>query len=158
MVLGGAEAMKSVIHDPSLFSVLVLGMENPNELIAMRSADAVEKLTRDIPEWLRPHKSFLMHLIDKTDQQEVRWHLAQIIPRLELTLDERKTFISIFEKFLTDKSRILVTFSMQAMVDLAGNDTDLKDKILPPIQRLTRIGSGAMRARGKKLLKQMESS
>ncbi|MBC8345948.1 MAG: hypothetical protein ISR89_01600 [Candidatus Marinimicrobia bacterium] len=158
MVLGVKEAIDTVQKDPLLFSILIKGMPHENELIAMRSADAVEKLTYTQPKWLAPHKRFLIDLLGKSNQQEVLWHLAQIIPRLSLSKKEKEQLIYVFESLLKNKSRILVTFSMQAMVDLSNGNKELKNQIFPIIQDLTKTGSGAMRSRGRKLLKQMETT
>ena len=60
MVLGGKEAIESVKNDPPLFTTLIKGMCHDNEVIAMRSADAIEKLTTTHPRWLVPQKPFLI--------------------------------------------------------------------------------------------------
>ena len=157
MVLGVKEAIDAVQNDPSLFSTLIKGMHNENELIAMRSSDAVEKLTSGKPQWLTPHKRVLVDLLDYSIQQEVLWHLAQIIPRLSLSKNEKQELIKTFVSFLNNKSRILVTFSMQAMVDIADNDDQLKNAIYPIIKDLSETGSGAMRSRGRRLINQLEN-
>jgi hypothetical protein len=157
MVLGVKEAIDAVQNNPSLFSTLIKGMHHNNELIAMRSADAVEKLTFVHPQWLTPHKRVLIALLDYSNQQEVLWHLAQIIPRLILSKNEKHQLIKKFVSYLNNKSRILVTFSMQAMVDIADNDDQLKNEIYPIIKDLSETGSGAMRSRGRRLINQLEN-
>ena len=51
----------------------------------MRAADAVEKITARRPELLRPHKRRLLTELALIPQQEVRWHVAQMLPRLSLS-------------------------------------------------------------------------
>lgn len=155
MVKGVAVAFELVRKDPSLFSILINGISSDNELIAMRSADAVEKLTVDRPEWLAAFKHDLIDYIPKIEQKEVRWHLCQIIPRLPLRKKEREELINVFQSFLKDQSRIVVTFAMQALADLAGRDKKLKSKVIPIIGDLTKEGSPAIRSRGEKLLKKL---
>jgi len=137
MVKGVEDVVVLVKKDPSLFSILINGISSNNELIAMRSADAIEKLTTNYPEWLNPHKNRLIELISQADQQEVRWHLCQIVPRIPLSKRERKDLIKLFQRFLTDKSRIVVTFTMQALTDLAGNDKEIIQEVFPIIKDLT---------------------
>ncbi len=158
MVKGVDEALESVINDPTLFSVLIDGLSSENKLVAMRSADAVEKLTLINPQWLQPYKNQLLNLVKTANQQEVRWHLCQIIPRLELTFSERKELIEHFKLYLKDKSKIVITFSMQALVDLSGNDYSMKSGVRPIIKKLMKEGSPAMQSRGKILLKQLSST
>lgn len=158
MVIGVEEAVSLVLKDSSLFPILIDGLINDSELIAMRSADAIEKLTSDNHGWLQPHKNTLMKLIKNANQQEVRWHLCQIIPRLSLSLKERIALTEEFKVYLTDTSRIVVTFALQAMVDLANEDEKMRSEVVPIIKKMMKDGSPAIQSRGKKLLKQLTDS
>jgi hypothetical protein len=118
----------------------------------MRAADAIEKISRQRPEWLAPHKLEFLGLATGTDQIEVRWHMAQILPRLRLTPRERTVAIDILFDYLNDRSSIVKTHAMQGLADFAARDPQLKSKILPLLEELTQVGTAAMRARGRKLL------
>ena len=88
--------------------------------------------------------------------KELRWHAAQLLPRLPLTPAEQTETLAILDNYLADKSSIVKTFAMQALVDIAihssAND-ELRAEITPLIERLTRTGTPAMKARGRTLLK-----
>ncbi len=157
MVKGVDNAVETVKNNPTLFTVLIDGLSSENELIAMRSADAIEKLIKNNLELLHPYKNKLMALVNNVTQQEVRWHLCQFIPRLSLSIDERKKMIVELQRYLNDKSKIVVTFTMQALADLAGNDKKMIQKIKPIIEELTINGSPAMKSRGKNLLVKLRS-
>jgi len=58
----------------------------------------------------------------------------------------------ILYSYLEDRSRIVKTFSMQALADLAIQDPELRGSIVERLEELTRTGSPAMKSRGKKLL------
>lgn len=121
----------------------------------MRAADAAEKLTVANPEWLRPFKRRLLKLATRATQQELRWHLAQMLPRLELSAKERRLVAATFRAYLEDQSRIVKTFAMQGLADLAMRDPTLGRSIRPLISSFTRSGSPAMKSRGHKLLRQL---
>jgi hypothetical protein len=123
-----------------------------NPILLMRASDAMEKISRRRPEWLAPHKLDFLGLAGGTDQIEVRWHMAQILPRLPLTPRERIVAIDILFDYLKDRSSIVKTHAMQGLADFAARDPKLKSKILPLLAELTEIGTAAMRARGRKLL------
>jgi hypothetical protein len=146
------EVVAEVLADPSLFDVIFEGMLNPDPLIRMRCADAIEKITVDHPEYLRPHKTRLIQEVAKIDQQEVRWHVAQLCSRLELTSEERYLVVNILSEYLRDDSKIVKTSSMQALADIAEQDVNLRASIIQQLEELTRTGSPAMRSRGRKLL------
>jgi hypothetical protein len=132
-------------------------MHHADELIRMRAADAVEKLTVTNPEWLRPFKVRLIKLAARVKQQELRWHLAQLLPRLELSKRDRVMVVSVLRSYLKDESRIVKTFAMQSLADLAKQDPRLAESIRPLISSLIRTGSPSMKSRGRKLLLQLSA-
>jgi hypothetical protein len=146
------EVAKHVWEHPELFPVIFRGMLHNDPLIRMRSADAIEKVTARRPDLLQPHKAALIHEVAVQKQQEVRWHVAQMLPRLRLDQDEVETVVTILMECLEDASSIVKTSSMQALADLAMSHHDLRPRVIPLIQRLTREGTPAMRSRGRKLL------
>jgi hypothetical protein len=77
-----------VLSRPDLFSGLLKGMWDEDPLVSMRAADAAEKVSRRRPELLHPFKTELLSLLAEAQSQELRWHLAQMIPRLHLTTEE----------------------------------------------------------------------
>jgi len=56
----------------------------------MRAADATEKITRSNPDLLRPYTRELLGLMAEAKQQELRRHLAAMVPRLKLNSKERE--------------------------------------------------------------------
>ena len=75
-----SEVVADVLDDPALFDVVFHGMLDDDPVIRMRAADAVEKITVDYPEYLQPYKTKLLRQVARIEQQEVRWHVAQMIP------------------------------------------------------------------------------
>lgn len=151
------EVVAEVLADPGLFAAVLEGMLDDNPLVRMRCADAVEKITVNHPEYLGPHKARLIRQAAKVDQQEVRWHVAQLFSRLELNARERRIVVGILSEYLKDESRIVKTFSMQALADIAAQDAELRQPIIRQLEKLTRIGSPAMTSRGRKLLANLKS-
>jgi hypothetical protein len=147
------EVVEDVLDDPSLFEVVFNGMLSDDPIIRMRCADVVEKVTAEHPEYLQPFKAKLIHQVAKREQQEVRWHVAQMVPRLDLSAEERELVVAILLDYLNDRSKIVKTFSMQALADLAGENAHLRDRLIPLLEELTETGSPAIKSRGRKLLR-----
>ena len=146
----------AVKKKPGLFKDLASGLFDPGAIIRMRAADAMEKISAGNPRLLQPFKSKLVGLAQQTHQQELRWHLAQMIPRLDLTPQETNTVTDIFVDYLTDDSKIVVTFAMQALSDLATKKGSVSTRVLDALENLTQTGSPAIQARGKKLLPELK--
>ena len=145
-----------VLRRPTLFPELMRGLWDSDPLIRMRAADAAEKVSLRRPDLLQPFKTKLLRLLDETTRQELRWHLAQMIPRLRLSKKDRMRAASVFRFHLGNQSSIVKTNAMQAMADLASIDDELLPEVKKLLTTLTEVGTAAMRARGRKLLRQLE--
>lgn len=151
--IGAANAVVAdVLNNPALFVAVFDGMLSTDPLIRMRSADVVEKVTALRPDYLRPYKDRLLLLLASSDQQEVRWHLAQMAPRLPLNPEERATAVEALVAYLSDKSRIVKTSAMQGLAELALGDARLRAGVIAVLEECVRTGSPAMKSRGRKLL------
>jgi hypothetical protein len=124
-------------------------------VVGMRAADAVEKVTADRPEPLGPYAAALLGPVARIEQREVRWHVAQMLPRLDLGAEERDVAVTILTDYLQDRSKIVKAFAMQALADLAQADGRLRRRVVSLIEELTTTGGPAMQARGKKLLREL---
>lgn len=151
------EVVAEVLADSGLFGLVFEGMLDDNPLIRMRCADAVEKITVSRPDDLHPYKTKLIRQVAKIDQQEVRWHVAQLFSRLDLTCKERRAVVATLQGYLKDESKIVKTLSMQALADMAEQDATLRAPIIRQLEKLTRSGSPAMKSRGRKLLAKLKS-
>lgn len=149
------EVVADVLRNPTLFNEVFNGMLADDPVIRMRSADATEKITAKHPEYLRGYKRKLIYNVASIEQQEVRWHVAQMVPRLALTEQESKAVVETLMNYLLDRSSIVRTFAMQALADLAEKQASLRPRVVELLEKLTRTGSPAMKSRGRKLLKKL---
>jgi HEAT repeat protein len=147
---------REVAAEPLRFAEIIDGLTHGDQLIRMRSADVAEKVSRRHPDWLQPYKQRLLELAEGSEEQELRWHLAQMLPRLDLANRERRRTEAILREYLKDESRIVQTFALQGLADLSVKDPKLRRTLLPLIDRLQREGSSAVRARARKLRREWE--
>jgi len=142
------------LKQPALFAELIRGLRAADPLVRMRAADAAEKASLKKPNLLPPFKAELLLLLDEAAEQEVRWHLAQMVPRLLLSSKERIRAVSTLELYLKDKSSIVKTCALQALVEIAAYDESLLPKVKGLLQNSVRKGTPAMKARARRLLAQ----
>lgn len=150
------EVVEMATGNPSFVADLVLALFRDDEIVRMRAADALEKLSAEEPHILQPHKRELMELGRTADQQEVRWHLAQMLPRLPLSRSERRELVDLFLRYLQDKSRIVRTFALQALADLAREDPSLREEVLRTVEAAASKGPPSVQSRARKLLSELE--
>lgn len=151
------EVAEEVLGRPALFRALFQGVTCGDPIVRIRAADAMEKITRQRADLLVPYKKKLLEVAASAQEKEMRWHMAAILPRLRATASERAAAVDILYEYLRDPSSSIVrAFAMQGLADFARQDRRLMARVAPMIEELTEIGTPAMRARGRKLLKQLK--
>jgi hypothetical protein len=148
---------KFVLSEPKRFSELVGCLWNEDPLVRVRAADAAEKVSLKRPELLKPHKRELLGLLAEAEQIELRWHLAAMVPRLELSVAERQRAAAALLHYLEDRSSIVKTFAMQGLVDLARHDPALRETAKQTLEEALRTGTPAMKARARNVLKGLQN-
>jgi hypothetical protein len=148
---------KLILSDPERFPELVECFWDEDPVVRMRAADAAEKITVTRPELLKPHKQELLGLLEEAEQIEVRWHLALMVPRLELSRPERERAASTLLRYLEDRGSIVKTFALQGLAGLARQDATLRETAKRTIEESLRTGTAAMKARARKLLKELQN-
>lgn len=122
----------------------------------MRAADASEKVTRRNPELLRPCRKELLGLLGETNEQELRWHSAVMVPRLALNSNERQRAISLLNSYMQGRSSIVKTFALQGLADLARDGASIRSTVMEILREARRSGTPAVKARSRKLLHELE--
>ena len=147
------EVVQDILQDPTLFGEVFEGLLDDDPRVRMRSADALEKVSSRHPEYLQPFKNRLINEISKIEQQEVRWHVAQMFSYLEVSRTERDEIVRILLFYLdADRSRIVKVCSIQTLADLAERDESIRPTIVRRLREVIASGSPAMANRAQKLL------
>ncbi len=151
------EVVKAVLANPELIDSVFSGLLEDDPLVRMRAADAIEKISRQKPELLQKFTGALLGRIALMEQQEVQWHVAQIIPRLKLSESDMSKVRRILGKYLkTTSSNIVRVMSLQALADLAVQGRIGKDAVIRDIEHYSSIvNTPSVHARSRKLLKQL---
>ena len=92
-----------------------------------------------------------MTLARRATQPELRWHLSQMLPRLELSKGQRRRVAALLELYFKDRSVIVRVSALQAIVELSRADGELEETARRHLEQALR-GSAAERARARILL------
>jgi hypothetical protein len=87
----------------------------------MRAVNAVEKITSKHPEFLYPHKLQLLGVLKSADHKELKGHIAQLVPRIDLTVEELNTVWHTLAFWVLNKneSKIVRVNALQGLFDLS---------------------------------------
>ncbi len=151
------EVVVAIEENPIFMETVFPGLYDPDPVLRARAADVIEKATRKRPELLSGHKRELVSMLVNEKQQEVCWHIAQMIPRLKYTPEEEKVVLDALHNYLSHKSKIVRVSALEALTDLAQNNKSILKEVTKTIRFHVQTGSPAVQARGRKLLKRLKS-
>jgi hypothetical protein len=146
-----AEVVAHALKNKSILQDLVAALSHGDVVVRMRAADTLEKVSAQKPDWLDPFAGKLLAVASASDEQEIRWHAAQMFSRLRFSNAQRNKAIDLLFEFLKDKSRITQAFALTALVDLAKGDPALRARVAPLVKRAAARGSPSVKARAKAL-------
>jgi hypothetical protein len=152
--IGNANAILPEITNQQKFDELFSGLFNADRLVVMRSADAIEKITISHPEYLKSHKKELLELLYTATHIELKWHLAQLMPRLmqQINISEDKmgkVWDKLSQQALdkTERSRIVRVLSLQALFDIQKQYPELKKDFIDTMEKMDRENIPSIKAR-----------
>jgi hypothetical protein len=151
-----AEVVVKVAEKPWLISDLVEMLQHPEPVVRIRAADALEKLQHLIPGQISPFQTELLNIAQQAEDAEIRWHLAQMLPRIPTSYMKRVKIAGVLKDYCFDKSVIVRVSAMQGLADLARADNTFRLLALRRVNFALRFGAPAEQARARKLLRQME--
>ena len=137
--IGGSNEIMRLIRNQEEFDILFSFLYHNSRLIVMRAVDSIEKISRDHSSYLDKHKSGVLDLIASAADKELKWHLAQLVPRLELNDEEKNSTFERLKKWLMDKteSKIVRVNSIQALYELSRDNkvlTESFDEMLSTVR------------------------
>ena len=126
-------------------------------VIAMRASYVAMRVAEQKPESVYPFTKELLKNLGLYTQQEVRWHIPQLLVHLNLTkAQKRKAYEVIMDWAETDKSKIVGYYSFQTAADFAESDDLLFQDFVPRIRKANKNGAKSIQNRCKKIAKQLD--
>jgi len=152
------EVAALLLDQPRTIAQLIPCLWDEDPGVVNRAADALERASCEHPELLKRWKDTLLGLMADAAQNKLRWNLALIAPRLELTVPETERVAAVLRSWLDDRSSIVKTCSMQGLAGLTRWNPSMLPEMLDMLRILSRTGTPAMRARGRILLRRLETA
>lgn len=137
---------------PGLLPNVIAAVRSSRPLVAMRAADALEKVSRQRADQLAPYRRHLLHAAIATTDPVVRWNLIQLLPRLPCGRSALRRLARRLEVwYLMDSSAIVRVSALDAIASLARRDRTLQPLAGRMIAEALTAPSAAVRARARRL-------
>lgn len=148
------EVVRQVLANRDLLENLLDGLESDDAIVRMRAADVLEKVSVHHPQWLQPHVGKLLRIANTIDQQEVHWHVAQILGRLQLGAANLRKTEELLKRFVAEHtSRIVRASALEALADLAERYPRLRDEVRAIAEEARDSDIPSLAARARKVLR-----
>ena len=151
------EVAREALHKPALVNELVDALSDDRTVVAHRAANALKKIQRSNPDLLHPHAKQILQRSLSTEHMHTRWSLTIILGELPLRGRNKALAVDLMFEALASRSALQRTFALQALTNYAQNDAELRTRMRPILQRALTDSSAAIRARTRKLLKELEN-
>ena len=150
------EVIRKLLRNSSGLSTIYGLFLDEDPVVAMRASYVAMKVAEQKPESVEPFAKDLLKNLHLYTQQEVRWHIPQLLAHLNLTLvQRRKAYEVLMEWSETDKSKIVGYYSLQTAADFAETDDKLLQDFIPRLKKANKLGAKSIQNRCKKIAKQL---
>ncbi len=151
--IGQSNTVVSIVKNQELFDDLFSLLYHEDRGIAMRAADAVEKITLENQGYLQKHKNEIFDLCQIAIQKELKWHLAQLLPRLQLSRKELFQAWQILKNWSLDKneSHIVRVNSLQSLFSISMGNVKLQKELKGVAAEIEKENIPSLDARMRKI-------
>lgn len=146
-----------IIKQPELLPDLIEGFESDSEIIRMRTAHAVEVISRENGDLLEEFKPRLIKSAKEDALPETKWHLAQVFGNINLSDKETRIVLPILYEYLKSGTILVRSWAVLGLGNIAGKSGQFRREILQKIAELKNDKSPAVRIRVKQTLQKLLS-
>jgi hypothetical protein len=151
------KVITELLKGPSDLSEIYQLFLDDDPVVAMRASYVAMRVAEQKPESVYPFTKELLKNLDLYTQQEVRWHIPQLLVHLKLTkAQKRRAYEVVMDWAETDKSKIVGYYGFQAAADFAESDDLLLEDFIPRIRAANKAGAKSIQNRCKKIAKQLD--
>jgi hypothetical protein len=156
--IGNADTViQALLKNPSGLSEVYDLFLDLDPVVAMRSSYVAMRVAEQNPDSVKPFTKDLLKNLESYTQQEVRWHIPQLLAHLDLTkTQKRRAYEVVMDWAETDKSKIVGYYGFQAAADFAETDEVLLQDFIPRIRAANKTGAKSIQNRCKKIAKQLD--
>jgi len=149
--------IKQASQSPEVLDEIYSMFLDDDPRVAMRASYVAMKVAETDPESTWRFKKKVMRELPRYVQQEVRWHIPQLLVHMHLTpAERRKAYAQVMEWSETDKSKIVAYYGLEAAARFVEADGTLESDFVPRLRRLNTMGAASVSSRCRKIAKRLD--
>jgi hypothetical protein len=157
MLLGGDRrsiaqsnrVLELVRGDPTRIPDLAVLAEDADPLVSQRAVDLLEKLARELPKQVQPHKRLFIGALADSDRWEIRLQVVRALPLFSWTPAQRRRVYDILRRDVDYPQKFVQAWALDSLAILAQKDAALMPDVQRALRKFERSKSKALAARAK---------
>jgi hypothetical protein len=148
------EVVNLVLEDPVRLSDLYNCYFSNDEVVRLRTSNAIKRVSRAKIEWLVPYIDRLISEISTIPQASTQWTLAELFQTLSSFMSEtqRTQAVKVLKQNLEiAKDWIVLNNTMETLGEWAEVDSELKAWLMPHLDKLSNDSRKSVAGRARKI-------
>lgn len=149
------EVVDTVMADSSRLDALYNCYFSKDEVVRLRTSNALKRISKEHPEWLAPYIDKFLTEIAEIEQASAQWTLANLFEALTSDMTEKQLADAkavIKRNLTTWDDWIVLKNSMQTLAGWAKTDPELKEWLIPHLEERSADSRKSVAGRAKKML------
>ena len=149
------EVVDQVLANPARFEELFACYTSPDEVVRLRVSSAMKRIEPERRDLIMTYMDRFIEEIGALDQASAQWTIAQLFQRTrqELSPDQKSRALAIMKRNLAEhEDWIVLNISMDVLAEWAADDAQLREWMVPHVQRHAKDKRKSVAARATKLL------
>ncbi|MEM8968190.1 MAG: hypothetical protein AAGE93_17355 [Bacteroidota bacterium] len=154
------EVVDEVLANPELLENLYQCYFSNDEVVRLRTSNAMKRICQQQPGWLVPYVDRLLTEVANIEQASAQWTLAQLMQQLQSysTLEQQQVATDVLKHNLTHYDDwIVLNHTMQTLAEWAKENANLKAWLKPHLDHLSKDERKSVANRARKLRKLLYS-
>lgn len=150
------EVVEMVLNDQNRLEKLYRCYFSPDEVVRLRTSNAMKRIAKVHPDWLVPYLDQLLNEIAAIKQASTQWTLAQLFLMLETYMSDSQ--IAQAKELLKynlahHRDWIVLNMTMETLGKWAKKDDKLNNWLRPELERVRMDNRKSVSSKATKLLK-----
>lgn len=147
-----SEVARFVLANPQLIDELLEGLDEPQDLLRGRTADALEKIARENPQLVIPWLPKLLDIANRDPLPMVKMHIAMLLGHLAMYTEHAAKITETLLEILDDQGAFARSWAIASLSIMGRKYPQLRSHIVECIAGLQRDSSIAIRTRVRNAL------
>lgn len=148
------EVVDIVLANPDKLEELYQCYFSSDEIVRLRTSNAIKRVSREHPERLVPYIDRFLAEISSIDQASTQWTLANLFQTLAayMNVEQKSRAQELLKRNLASHNDwIVLNNTMQTLAEWAAMDENLKEWLLPHLERLSGDRRKSVASKAKKI-------